>query len=261
MISKQFLELDVGKISHALVGEVPAFLQEHPSGSAIMDVYAKIRMSRVAQSSQSLKCFIIDKDVKKYLSGLQVDKFDAWDVCVRYLEYKANDQELTTRFLGRCLLSPNTIVSMAAIVVSFYEAKTEGTSGGQSLIEVLLRIFRAIGISELIGAIQRGGMGTARSKEIIPFVALLKDSVRILPEKNVITLDFNAVLAVTAHFIGRACVIEDVVEKMETLWTIDQRSFLSTVYDKKERVALIAILRGGDTLRIIPTVQDVSTLG
>src|SRR5262249_32645338 len=157
-------------------------------------------------------------------------------VCVRYFDYKIKNQQLCIQFLRRCLISSNNFVVLAAIITSFYEEQADPTAKRDHLIQALLRIVRQLSVDELFGAIQRGGLVTARSREVPPFVSLLNDGVRMVPQENTVNLDFNAILSVAAHFIGRACVLEDVVEQMDRIWKIRFQSILEVTQDREERL-------------------------
>jgi hypothetical protein len=253
LMSDEFSENEADRIPHALIGEVPTFLSEHPSGRAHVLMYERIKKNNVAQTSQSIKLLLADPEVRGLLSSRSAQH--PWDVCLKYLRNKASDKPLLARsYLLDCLNFPDHKVFYAALVCAFYEEHADPTSLGSVLNQALLAILHKVGFDDLENAVHRGGVATSSNKNAAPYIMILNNCVRILPRDEQVLFDFNAVLEIATKYIGRSCIIDDVIPNMRTLINLESRRILAGASEKQEKKQLKLILLRGANLNIVPLV-------
>jgi hypothetical protein len=253
LMSNDFSDNEADRLPHALIGEVPTFLSEHPSGQGHLLMYERIRKTNVAQNSTSVKLLIGDAAVRALLNAPRQP--EPWDVCMKYFLLKAYDQPLQAKtYLIDCFQSQNSRIFHAALVCSFYEEHTDATGLGIMLNQTLMHVMRRVGLEDIDRAIGRGGTATSSNRSASAYIPIFNNCIRILPRDKQVLFDFNAVLDFSSRYIGRASVIDDFIPNMKTLFNLDSRRIFSSVTDKDEKKLLDNILFRGTNLNIIPLV-------
>ena len=253
IMSKELLGVDAKRLPEALYGEVPTFLREHPSPDAMMFAYRRIKAASVSMNTASISVILNEVGIRSYLDGLQEDRADPWDICLKYLLVKGEEGESKARaFLYDCLSSPSQSTELAAIFCLFYEEGTANPISGSPVARALIHMFARLGISRLIGAAERGSASVESSS--LNHLAQIVTRCVILEGSNRVTFSYVEFTAVALTFMGLACAVEGMSEAVPKVFSIPNNNLLGSMIDKSDRSLLGELLRHRGQLNIIASI-------
>jgi hypothetical protein len=251
--SKDFLSIDAKSLPGALYGEVPTFLREHPSGDAMVFAYSRIKEAGVSMRTGSISVILSGLAIRTMMDALRVDRADPWDICLKYLLIKAEDGESKARaFLYDCLKSPTQSTELAAIFCLFYEEGTANPLSGSPVARAVIHIFMRLGISQLIGAMERGS-ASVESSSLNHLAQIVTRCIRLEGATRV-TFDLAEFTAVALSFMRLACVVDDMIETVPQVFSIPNNDLLGSMTDRAERSLLGELLHRRGQINIIASV-------
>ncbi|MVT69461.1 NACHT domain-containing protein [Bradyrhizobium pachyrhizi] len=260
IMSADFLSLDVAKLPDALYGEVPTFLQEHPSKDAIFTIYNRMKIARIAMTTGCIQVLLNDFKTRLHVELTKPESADPWDVCLRYFMLHAEGRPVDARkFLFACLDAGSPTTELAAIYCIMYEDALSGQSADSAIARMVLHIFRRVGFSDLFSALERGET-TARSSNLNHLAEIVTNSIKLTRGANIV-FDLSGFSSVALNFIGAACSVRDVIERIAKTFNVPDNNLLASTTDTAERALVSDLARREGTIRIIPTIsppaQDV----
>lgn len=255
IMSPDFLSIDVPKLPDALYGEVPSFLQEHPSKDAIFIVYRRMKSARIAMTIPSLSTLLSDFRTRMHIELAKPVTADAWDICLHYFLLQAENEPVKNRqYLRACLESGRAEATFAAIYCLAYETVLTPGDHGSALAEAVIHVFRGIGLDDLISASTRGST-TARSREVNHLAEIVTSCIRRGRDRSV-TFDFAEFSAIALSFVGQSCAVSDVIDRMRKSFRIRDNDMLALTKDAEERALLSEFLSKEGTVQVIASATS-----
>lgn len=253
IMSTDFLTIDIDKLPDALYGEVPTFLEEHPSKDATLAVYKRMKAARIAMTSDCMQILLNNFATRMHVELASLASADPWDICMHYFILHAENKPLEARnFLFTCLGTGNPSTEIAAIFCIMYEDALSGSSVDSAVARMVIHIFRRLGLSDLISAAERGET-TARSADLNHLAEIVTNSIKLTRGMNVI-FDFSGFSAVALNFIGTSCSVRDVIERIQKTFNIPANNLLFLAAETAERALITDLLRHEGVIRVIPTI-------
>jgi hypothetical protein len=253
IMSKDFLSIDAKSLPGALYGEVPTFLHEHPSGDAMMFAYNRIKEAGVSMGTASITVLFTQFLIRQHMYELVPSRAEPWDICLKYLLIRTEEGESQARtFLYDCLTSPTQTTELAAIFCLFYEQGAANPLSGSPVARVLVHIFTRLGISSLIGAMDRGSV-TAESSSLNHLAQIVSSCIR-LEGGDRVTISFGEFTVVAASFIRMACVVDDMIEAVPKIFSAPNNDLLQSTTDHAARALLGELLRKRGRIKVIPSI-------
>jgi hypothetical protein len=254
IMSTDFLGIDVAKLPDALYGEVPTFLDEHPSKDAIFAVYKKMKAAQIAMTTDCIGILLNNFATRLHVETVGLPRADPWDICLRYFFLHADKRPVEARnFLYACLATGNPPTELAAMHCLLYESALSGASAGESAVaRMVLHIFRRVGLQDLISAVERGDT-IARSANLNHLAEIVRNCVTITRGMNV-NFDFSSFSSVALNFIGTSCSVRDVIERIPKTSNVPTNNLLALSTDPAERSLISDLLRHEGFIRVIPTI-------
>ena len=252
IMSADFLNIDVAKLSSALYGEVPTFLTEHPSGNAISAVYDRMKAAQAAMTTPCMTVLLNDFSTRMNIELATAKSTEPWDICLHYFLLHARHAATRAKeFASQCLGSDDRRAEMAAMFCLMYEDSLTTVGRGSAIAQIITHIFRRIGIDALYTAVERGST-SVRSNDLNHLAEIVTRCIKLLSRDASVSFDFSEFTTVALSFIGTSCAVSDVIEKMRKSYIIPGNDLLSLVDDRNERAHLSELLRKGGDLEIIP---------
>ena len=104
IMSSDFLNIDVAKLSSALYGEVPTFLTEHPSRNAISAVYDRMKAAQTAMTTPCMTVLLNDFSTRMNIELVTAKSTEPWDICLHYFFLHAQHSATRAKeFAEQCL--------------------------------------------------------------------------------------------------------------------------------------------------------------
>ena len=254
IMSPDFLSLDVAKLPDALYGEVPTFLEEHPSKDAILTIYNRMKVARIAMTTGCIQVLLNNFKTRLNVELARPESADPWDVGLRYFLLHADNRPVDARkFLFACLDAGNPPTELAAMYCILYEDALSGQSADSAIARMVLHIFRRVGFSDLVSALERGET-TARSSDLNHLAEIVTNSIRLARGSSIL-FDFSGFSSVALNFIGAACSVRDVIERITKTFNIPDNNLLASTTDATERALVLDLVRREGAIRIIPTIS------
>lgn len=257
IMSTDFLSIDVAKLPDALYGEVPTFLEEHPSKDAIFAVYTRMKAARIAMTTDCMQILLNNFKTRMHVEMINPAKAEPWDICLHYFLLHAENRPVDARkFLFICLDTGIPRAELAAIYCIMYEDALSGPSADSAVARMVLHVLRRLGLSDLISAVERGET-TARSSNLNHLAEIVTNSIRLMRGSNVL-FDFSGFSSVALNFIGTSCSVRDVIERIAKTFNIPDNNLLSLTTDTAERALISDLVRREGTIRVIPTITTTA---
>jgi hypothetical protein len=254
IMSTDFLGIDVAKLPDALYGEVPTFLKEHPSKDAIFAVYNRMKAARIAMTTDCLQIFLNNFKTRLHVELINPANAEPWDICLHYFLLHADNRPVDARkFLFICLDTGIPHVELAAIYCIMYEDALSGPSADSAIARMVIHMFRRLGLSDLISAMERGET-VARSSDLNHLAEIVTCSIKLMRGSNVV-FDFSGFSSVALNFIGAACSVRDVIERIAKTFSIPDNNLLVLATDSAERTLILDLVRREGSIRVIPTIS------
>jgi hypothetical protein len=254
IMSANCLNIDVTKLPTALYGEVPTFLNEHPSKDAIFAVFNRMKAAQIAMSTPCMTVLLNDFTTRMHVELVSAKCTEAWDICLHYLLLHAQNVPAQARqFALDCLASPNRSTEMAAMFCLMYEDSLNRVGHGSGTARMTLHIFRKIGMGALIAAAERGST-SVHSSELNHLAEIVTGCIRIAPRDLSVSFDFAEFTTIALSFISTSCAVSDVLESMRKTYSIPGNDLLALCDDSDERALLGELLRKGGDLKVIPSL-------
>jgi Restriction endonuclease len=253
IMSTDFLSIDVDKLPDALYGEVPTFMEEHPSKDATFAVYKRMKAARIAMTTDCIQILLNNFTTRMHIELVSPVSADPWDVCMHYFLLHAENKPIDARnFLFTCLATGKPPTELAAMYCIMYEDVLSGSSVDSAVARMVIHIFRHLGLSDLISAMQRGET-TARSAELNHLAEIVTNSIKLTRGMNVF-FDFSGFSSVALNFIGTSCAVRDVIERIPKTFNIPGNNLLFLAADTEERALILDLVRHEGVIRVIPTI-------
>jgi NACHT domain len=253
IMSTDFLSIDVVKLPDALYGEVPTFLQEHPSKDAMFAIYNRMKAARIAMTTGCIQILLNNFKTRLHVELINPANAEPWDICLHYFLLHAENRPVDARkFLFVCLDTGNALTELAAMYCIMYEDALSGPSMDSAVARMVLHVFRRLGLSDLISAMERGET-TARSSDLNHLAEIVTNSIKLMRGSNVL-FDFAGFSSVALNFIGTACAVSDVIERIAKTFNIPDNNLLSLTTDTAERALISDLVRRIGVIRVIPTI-------
>jgi hypothetical protein len=257
VMSTDFLSIDVPKLPDALYGEVPSFLQEHPSTDAILAIYRRMKSARIAMTIPCLTVVLSDFKARMHVELTKPAQADAWDVCLHYfLIHAENDPAKVREYLSECLNANRPETSLAVIYCLAYEAFLTPDDRGSAIARIVMHVIRGIGLGDLVTASQsQRGSTTARSSEVNHLAQIMTSSIRRGRDRSV-TFDFAEFSNIALSFIGASCAVSDVIDRMPKSYHVPVNDLLYLTSNAEERSLLSEFLLKEGTVQVIAVTPD-----
>jgi hypothetical protein len=257
VMSTDFLSIDVPKLPDALYGEVPSFLQEHPSKDAILAVYCRMKSARIAMTIPCLTVVLSDFKARMHVELTKPARVDAWDVCLHYfLIHAENDPAKVRQYLSECLNANRPEAALAAIYCLAYDAFLTPDDRGSAIARIVMHVIRGIGLGDLVTASQsQRGSTTARSSEVNHLAQIMTSCIRRGRDRSV-TFDFAEFSNIALSFIGASCAVSDVIDRMPKSYHVPVNDLLYLTSDAEERSLLSEFLLKEGTVQVIAVTPD-----
>ena len=253
IMSTDFISLDVAKLPDALYGEVPTFLEEHPSKDAIFAVYKRMKAARIAMTTGCMQLLLNNFTTRMYVECIHPTRADPWDICMHYFFLHAdNKSEEVRKFLLACLGTVNPATELTAMYCIMYEHALSPSSGDPAVARMVIHIFRRLGLYDLISAVERGET-TARSSDLNHLADIVTNCIKLTRGMNVI-FDVSGLFAIALNFIGMSCSVRDVIERIPKTFSIPANDLLALAKDTEERSLLSDLMRHEGVIHVIPTI-------
>jgi hypothetical protein len=253
IMSTDFLSIDVDKLPDALYGEVPTFMEEHPSKDATFAVYKRMKAARIAMTTDCIQILLNNFTTRMHIELVSPVSADPWDVCMHYFLLHAENKPIDARnFLFTCLATGKPPTELAAMYCIMYEDVLSGSSVDSAVARMVIHIFRHLGLSDLISAMQRGET-TARSAELNHLAEIVTNSIKLTRGMNVF-FDFSGFSSVALNFIGTSCAVRDVIERIPKTFNIPGNNLVFLAADTEERALILDLVRHEGVIRVIPTI-------
>ena len=253
IMSTDFLNIDVDKLPDALYGEVPTFLEEHPSKDATFAVYKRMKAARIAMTTECMQFLLSNFTTRMHVELVSPTSADPWDTCMHYFVLHADNKPVDARnFLFACLDTGNPSTELAAMYCIMYEDALAASSVDSAVARMIVHIFRRLGLYDLISAVERGET-TARSSNLNHLAEVVTNSIKLTRGMNVL-FDFSGFSSVALNFIGTSCSVRDVVERIPKTFNIPANNLLFLAVDTAERTLLSDLIRHEGVIRVIPTI-------
>jgi hypothetical protein len=257
IMSTDFLSIDVDKLPDALYGEVPTFLEEHPSKGATFAVYKRMKAARIAMTTDCMQILLNNFTTRMHVELASPTSADPWDVCMHYFLLHAENKAVDARnFLFACLATGKPPTELAAMYCIMYEDALSGSSVDSAVARMVIHIFRRLGLSDLISAVERGET-TARSSELNHLAEIVTNSIKLTRGMNVF-FDFSGFSSVALNFIGTSCSVRDVIERIPKTFNIPANNLLFLAADTDERILILDLVRHEGVIRVIPTITTTA---
>jgi NACHT domain len=252
IMSPDFLNIDAAKLPTALYGEVPTFLNEHPSRDAIFAVYNRMRAAQIAMSTPCLTVLLNDFKTRMHIELVSVKSTEPWDICLHYFLLHAQNVPAQARtFALDCLASVDRSTEMAGMFCLIYDGALNHAAHASGVARLILHIFRKIGIAALISSAERGST-TVLSNDLNHLAAIVTACTKIASRDASVSFDFAEFTTVALNFIGTSCAVSDVIESIRKTYIIPGNDLLALLNDSNERAMLGELLRKGGDLKVIP---------
>jgi hypothetical protein len=253
IMSTDFISLDVAKLPDALDGEVPTFLEEHPSKDAIFAVYKRMKAARIAMTTDCMQLLLNNFTTRMHVECIRPTCADPWDICMHYfLLHADNKSEDVRKFLLACLGTVNPATELTAMYCIMYEHVLSPSSVDSTVARMVIHIFRRLGLYDLISAVERGET-TARSSDLNHLADIVTNCIKLTRGMNVI-FDVSGLFAVALNFIGMSCSVRDVIERIPKTFSIPANDLLALAKDTEERSLLSDLMHHEGVIRVIPTI-------
>jgi hypothetical protein len=201
IMSTDFLSIDVAKLPDALYGEVPTFLEEHPSKDAVFAVYNRMKAARIAMTTDCMQILLNNFKTRMHVELVNPASGEPWDICLHYFLLHAENRPLDARkFLFVCLDTGDPPTELAAMYCIMYEDALSGPSVDSAVARMVIHMFRRLGLSDLISAMERGETA-ARSSDLNHLAEIVTNSIKLTRGSNVV-FDFSGFSSVALNFIG-----------------------------------------------------------
>jgi NACHT domain len=253
IMSADFLSIDVAKLPDALYGEVPTFLEEHPSKDAIFAVYKRMKAAQIAMTTDCMQILLSNFTTRMHVELIRPESGDPWDICLHYFFMHADGRPVDARkFLFACLDTCKAPTELAAMYCIMYEDSLSASSADSAIARMIVHIFRRIGLYDLHSAVERGET-TARSPDLNHLAEVVTKSIKLTRGMNVI-FDFAEFSSVALNFIGTCCSVRDVIERIPKTFNIPANNLLALAADTSERSLIAELVRREGVIQVIPTV-------
>jgi hypothetical protein len=157
------------------------------------------------------------------------------------------------KFLFICLDTRIPRIELAAIYCIMYEDALSGPSADSAIARMVIHVFRRLGLSDLISAMERGET-VARSSDLNHLAEIVTSSIKLMRGSNVV-FDFSGFSSVALNFIGAACSVRDVTERIAKTFSIPDNNLLALATDGAERTLILDLVRRDGSIRVIPTIS------
>lgn len=255
VMSTDFLSIDVAKLPDALYGEVPTFLEEHPSKDAIFAVYKRMKAAQIAMTTDCISVLLNDFTTRLHIETVTPQTAEPWDICLRYFFLHADRKPVEARnFLYACLATANPAQELAAIHCLLYENAMAGAVAESAVAHMILHIFRRLGLHDLISAVERGDTVT-RSPDLNHLAEVVSNCITLAPGANV-KFDFSSFSSTALNFIGTSCSVRDVIERIPKVSNIPGNNLVYLTVDVAERALIADLVNHEGAIRVIPTVSS-----
>jgi hypothetical protein len=207
IMSADFLNIDVAKLPNALYGEVPSFLNEHPSGNAMFAVFNRMKAAQIAMSTSCMTVLLNDFTTRMHVELVNDKSTEAWDICLHYfLLHAQNVPSQARQFALDCLASTDRSTEMAAMFCLIYEDSLNRVGHGSGAARMILHIFRKIGIGALIAAAERGNT-SVHSSELNHLAEIVTACIKVASRDLSVSFDFAEFTTIALSFLGTSCAV------------------------------------------------------
>jgi NACHT domain-containing protein len=254
IMSSDFLNIDVSKLPNALYGEVPTFLDEHPSKDAIFAVYGRMKAANIAMTTSCMSVLLNNFKTRLHVELVNKNSTDPWDICLHYFLLRADNAATRARqFALECLASTTRAAELAAMFCLMYEETLTVVGRGSAIARMVLHIVRKVGLDSLITAAERGST-TVRSSELNHLAQIVSSCMKIVSRDLSISFDFAEFTNIALNYFGTSCAVADMIETMRKIYNVPLNDLFFLTNDSSERAKLDELLRKGGNLEIIPSL-------
>jgi hypothetical protein len=237
-----------------LYGEVPTFLEEHPSKDAILAVYNRMKAAKIAMTTSCMTALLNNFKTRMEIELVNVKSETPWDICLHYFLLHADNAATRARqFALDCLTSSSRSTELAAMFCLIYEETMTRVGRGSAIARMVLHIFRKVGIDTLISAAVRGN-ATVRSSELNHLAQIVSSCIKIGFRDLSVSFDFAEFTTIASSYFGTSCAVTDMIETIRKMYNIPGNDLLFLANDNTERSLLSELLSKGGKLTIIPSL-------
>jgi NACHT domain len=254
ILSADFMSPDIAELPTALYGEVPTFLNEHPSKDGVLAVYSRMKNANVAMTRSCVSVLLNDFGTRLQVEVANTERTaNPWDICLNYFLVTSSKTEDAGQFALDCLKSLDRNTELAAIFCLIYHAALNVAERESTTARLIVHIFERLGFDSLATAVLRGSAIT-RSAELNHLATIAVSCIEIFPRPFSVSFDFSEFAKQAVVYFGMSCSISDLIETMPTTYSAPSNGLLSLVKDSGYRASLGEVLHKGSRLNLTPSL-------